>query len=128
MSDLNKFCFTGRLTADSSIRTLASGKSVLTAPVAINTGFGDYKKTLFIKIQMWGDRGAKVQPYLKKGTLIASDGELSRNDWSTNEGKQMVDFVVDIMQVSIMAQKKSDTSTADDLPKEPDPNDGEVVF
>ena len=57
MADLNNFAFTGRCTQDAVIRDLASGKKVLSVNVAVNTGYGDYKKTLFIKVQMWGDRG-----------------------------------------------------------------------
>lgn len=124
MSDLNRFCFTGHLTADANAHTLASGKTVMTATAAINTGYGDYKKTLFVKVQMWGDRGNKIAQYLKKGTLIGADGELSRQDWTTNEGRQMVDFVIDVQNISILSQKKE---TPDDYPKELDPND-EVVF
>ena len=128
MSDLNRFCFTGHLTADANARTLASGKTVMTATAAINTGYGDYKKTLFVKVQMWGDRGNKIMQYLKKGTLIGADGELSRQDWTTNEGRQMVDFVIDVQNISILSQKKPDVPAPDDFPKEPDPNDGEVMF
>lgn len=115
MSDLSRYCFTGRLTADASIRTLASGKMVMTAPVAVNTGYGDYKKTMFIKVQMWGDRSAKIVNYLKKGTLIASDGEPSRNEWTTAEGRAMVDFVVDVMNINILAAKKDDVSQGNSL-------------
>ena len=126
MSDLNRFCFTGRLTANANVRTLASGKLVMTANVAVNTGYGDYKKTLFVKLQMWGERCNKVVQYLKKGTLIAADGELSRGDWTTKEGQPMVDFVVDIININILASKKSDAPAA---PEQTDYiDDEEVVF
>lgn len=113
MADLNAFVFTGRLTQDASSRVLASGKKVLTANVAVNTGYGDYKKTLFIKMQMWGDRGDKLLPYLKKGQLVGGQGEMSRSEWTDNSGMNHVDFVVDVMNIQLLGSK-----TAADAPKQ----------
>ena len=110
MSDLNSFTFTGRLTQDASIRTLASGKKVLTANAAVNTGFGEYKKTLYIKVQQWGDRGENLIPYLKKGQLIGGQGEMSRSEWQNKEGKQYVDFVVDCLSIQLLGSKQQVTS------------------
>lgn len=110
MSDLNSFTFTGRLTQDASIRTLASGKKVLTANAAVNTGFGEYKKTLYIKVQQWGDRGENLIPYLKKGQLIGGQGEMSRSEWQNKEGKQYVDFVVDCLSIQLLGSKQQATS------------------
>lgn len=126
MADINCFAFTGRLTKDASVRTLASGKKVLTADVAVNTGFGEYRKTLYIKVQQWGDRGEKLIPYLKKGQFIGGTGEVSRNEWG-DEGNKKVDFVIDVMSIQLLGSKpQSLTSTAPSVP-EPDNND-DVVF
>ena len=118
MSDLSEYCFTGRLTADATVNVLSSGKSVLNANVAINTGYGDYKKTLFIKLQMWGERGNKIVEYLKKGTCIASSGVPSKSEWVNREGKTVVDIVVDVQNINIISSKKQDTATADETFKE----------
>lgn len=104
--DLNSFAFTGRLTQDATVRTLASGKKVLTANVAVNTGYGEYKKTLFIKVQQWGDSGDKIVSYLTKGSLVSGQGELSRNEWTTGDGVSKVDFVVDVRSIQLMGSKK----------------------
>ena len=115
MADLNRFCFTGRLTADATYRTLASGKGVLTASVAVNTGFGEYKKTLFIKVQMWGERGSRIVGFLKKGNLIASDGELSRSEWHTKDTDELrVDFVVDVVNIQMLSSKQQTVADSDD--------------
>lgn len=120
MADLNSFNFTGRLTQDASIRTLASGTKVLSANVAINTGFGEHKKTLFVKVQQWGERGEKIVQYLTKGTLIACQGEVSRSEWESKEGNKNVDIVVDVPNIQMLSTgNKSNTVTAvieDDKP------------
>lgn len=104
MADINCFAFTGRLTKDASIRTLASGKKVLTADVAVNAGFGEYRKTLYIKVQQWGDRSENIIPFLKKGQFIGGTGELSRNEWG-DECNKKVDFVVDVISIQLLGSK-----------------------
>lgn len=131
MADINCFAFTGRLTKDASIRTLASGKKVLTADVAVNTGFGEYRKALYIKVQQWGDRGESIVPYLKKGQFIGGTGELSRNEWG-DEGNKKVDFIVDVLSIQLLGSKpqnssSSDSSSSDSSLHETE-NSNEVVF
>lgn len=120
MADLNSFSFTGRLTSDASFRTLASGKGILTANVAVNTGYGDYKKTLFIKVQQWGDNGKNVVQYLKKGNLVAGTGEMSRSEWDSSDGIKHVDFVVDVRVIQMLVSKKDNEqrTTAENIDTE----------
>lgn len=117
MADINSFTFTGRLTQDATVRTLATGSTVLNANVAVNTGYGDYKKTLYIKVQQWGEGTKNVVAYLKKGTLVGGQGELSRSEWESRDSKKYVDFVVDVRCIQILSSKK-DSATATSPQKE----------
>ena len=108
MSDLSVYSFTGRLTHDAEYRTLASGKGLLTANVAINTGYGDYRKVTFIKVNQWGESGIKIQPYLTKGTLVSSTGEPSINRWTGKDGTENTELQVDVRSIQILASKKKD--------------------
>lgn len=95
MSDLNVMSLTGRLTKDATFGSVgSSGKQLLSMNVAVNTGFGQSKKTLFIKVNMWGERGEKIAQYLKKGTVVAVSGQLSLNEWTGADGTDMTDLVV----------------------------------
>lgn len=126
MADINCFAFTGRLTKDASIRTLASGKKVLTADVAVNTGFGEYRKALYIKVQQWGDRGESIAPYLKKGQFIGGTGELSRNEWG-DEGNKKVDFIVDVLSIQLLGSKPQNSASSDSSLHETE-NSNDIVF
>ena len=112
MADLNNFSFTGRLTEDGQYRTLPSGKGVLTIKVACNSGYGNYKRTTFLKVQQWGDSGEKIAQYLKKGNLVAGTCELYRNDWTGKDGKQFVDIVVDVRAIQMLGNKSHEQSYA----------------
>lgn len=94
MSDMNVMSLTGRLTKDATFGTVGSGKQLLSMNVAVNTGFGQSKKVLFIKVNMWGERGEKIVQYLKKGTVVAVSGTLSLNEWTSADGTAMTDLVV----------------------------------
>lgn len=126
MADLNNWSITGRLTADAEYKTLASGKNLLVMNVAVNTGFGEYAKTTFVKVQQWGDRGGKIVDYLRKGTLIACSGELSTNEWSTREGEKRVDLQLTTNSLQFYNTKKADTS--DSIPAGTADNGDGTVF
>lgn len=126
MADLNNWSITGRLTADAEYKTLASGKNLLVMNVAVNTGFGEYAKTTFVKVQQWGDRGGKIVDYLRKGTLIACSGELSTNEWSTREGEKRVDLQLTINSLQFYNTKKADTP--DSIPAGTADNGDGTVF
>ena len=126
MADLNNWSITGRLTADAEYKTLASGKNLLVMNVAVNTGFGEYAKTTFVKVQQWGDRGGKIVDYLRKGTLMACSGELSTNEWSTREGEKRVDLQLTTNSLQFYNTKKADTSNS--IPAGTADNGDETVF
>lgn len=110
MSDLNCFSFTGRLVKDAFFRKLASDKSILSFSVAINTGYGDNKKVLFVKVQQWGERGANIAEYLKQGTLISASGYVSKDEWKDNAGAIKTDIVVTVSSINLLSSKKENES------------------
>lgn len=113
MSDLNAWSFTGRLTKDAEFKTLASDKSLLVMDVAVNTGFGDYKKTTYVKVQQWGVKNTNTLPYLKKGTLIGVTGEVTLNEWeSKTDGTKRMTLQVDTSKIQILSSKKDEGSSS----------------
>lgn len=113
MSDMNNWSITGRLTKDATFNIVGSGKPLLTMDVAVNTGFGDSKQTIFTKVNMWSDRGSKIVDYLKKGTLVAVTGTLSLNTWTGKDGDQRQDIVLTTFNVDFYnTGGKHDTSEA----------------
>ena len=118
MSDLNSWSITGRLTKDASFMTVGTGKPLLMMDVAVNTGFGDSKKTTYVKVNMWSDRGEKIVSYLKKGTLVAVAGQLSVDTWTGKVGDQHQDLVLTTFNVDFYnTGGKQDTPS--DMPYTP---------
>ena len=110
MADLNKWCFTGRLGADAVVKQTNNGKTVLEMSVAINSGFGAYAKTLWVKAKMWGDRGNNIAPILKKGSLVAISGEPDLEEWTGNDGAHHANLSVRVGDVQLLHSKKEGES------------------
>lgn len=119
MSDINNMSVTGHLTKDAEFRTLASGKGILTCSIANNSGFGDYQKTTFIKVQSWGNGGANIVNYLTKGTLIGATGTFEINEWNKTDGTKMIDLVLTTPSIQILSSRNRDR----EKPVEPKEND-----
>jgi single-strand DNA-binding protein len=75
-------CVTGRLGRDGELKSLQSGKKVLSFSIADDVGFGDKKKTQWLKCALFGDRAEKLAQYLTKGTLVEVSGIPSVETWS----------------------------------------------
>lgn len=122
MSDLNSWNITGRLTKDAEFKTLPSGKHVTEMSCAVNTGFGQYKKTTYVKVSVWGDSLQKLVPYLKKGSLIATSGELTTNEWtSKQDGMLHTDLCISARDVQLL-QSKAEQSGSNEEESEPAPD------
>jgi len=123
--DVNVFTITGRAVKDATVRTVASGSKVLSVDVAVNTGYGDYEKTLFVKLQQWGDNVDKIASYIAKGQTIAASGELSRNEWGD---PKRVDFILTTRAITLIGPKRDKSSDSSYENATIDSNDDAIVF
>lgn len=115
MADLSNYCFTGRLGADAQVKTI-NDKKLLEASVAVNTGYGNNKKTTWYKIKVWGSRADTLAPMLLKGSAVAGCGELSTNEWDGNDGKHHTDLEINCNTINLLSsgKKQDDSSTPTD--------------
>lgn len=107
MADLNSIVITGHLTADACYRTLASGKNLLSFSVANNVGYGNYAKTNYYTVNLWGDRGGKIAQYLKKGQYVALVGEETLNEYDTKAGVHKQERLITTNSVQLLSSGKS---------------------
>ena len=113
MADLNQFSFTGRLGADAVVKKTPNGKTYMEMSVAVGTGYGDYKKTLWVKVKQWGERVNNIVGIFTKGALVAGSGELSTNQWTGKDNTEHTDLEVTCMNIQILSSKKSDAKNTE---------------
>ena len=84
---MNVFTATGRLGRDVEVRTTQGGTTVANLAIAVDAGYGDNKKTLWVHGALFGKRaeGGLIQ-YLTKGQQIAVSGELSMSSFQKQDG------------------------------------------
>ena len=81
---MNVCFFIGRVGRNAELRQTPSGAQVLNWSMAVASGYGDKKITLWIDCALWGERGAKLAQYILKGHLLEAHGELGTRE---HEGK-----------------------------------------
>ncbi len=131
MADINNLVVTGRLTKDAEKKVLPTGTTLVTFAIANNTGWGDYKKTLFLECNLWGKLGEGVFQYLKKGKTVAVTGSLEVQKWtSSQDGQERTKQVVNAKECLLMADGSSTVNVDRESVKHGDvyEDNEEVVF
>ena len=85
---MNIFNCTARLGKDAEVRRTQSGMAVCSFTGAVDSGYGDKKKTTWVNFVLFGKRAEGNLPqYLVKGAQIAVSGELSMDEWEKDGQK-----------------------------------------
>lgn len=110
MSDLNSCSFTGRVTKDAVVESIgAKGTQITKFSIANNTGFGQYAKTNFFNVQVWGKAGAAIAEYLKRGKQVAVTGMLENQKWTGKDGLEHDSWNLTCQSVTLLADAKATT-------------------
>ena len=105
---INRVCISGNLTREPELRETPSGFQVMTFGVAVNdrkknqqTGqWEDYAN--FVECTMFGNRAAKVFPYVHKGNKVAVEGKLRWSQWvdkDTGKNRSKLEVIVDELEL-----------------------------
>ena len=115
MPNFNKVLLIGNLTHDPTERKTASGKAVASFAIAINRTFhktdGTEKDTVcFVDVVAWETLADVCAQYLKAGSLVFVEGELSDNRWE-QDGKKRKKLSVVARSVQFLSKPSELTST-----------------
>ena len=105
---MNSCTFTGRLVADAEMKTTNSGKELCSFRVASDTGWGERKKTHWLSCALFGERGAKLAPYLKKGDPITVVGDLDPPRTYVAQGETRVAQDLVVRELAMQGGKKQE--------------------
>lgn len=107
MADLNVCTFVGRVTRDAVVESVgAKGTQITKFAIANNTGYGQYEKTNFFNVQIWGKQGVSVSQYLVKGKQVAVSGTLENNKWTDQQGQAHDSWNLTAQSVTLLADAK----------------------
>lgn len=98
---MNVATFIGRIGRDAVVRSTTNGKSVTGWALAVDSGYGDSKQTIWVDCSWWGDRGTKVADYIRKGDRLGVSGELGLRE---HNGKTIA--TLNISNVTLLGEKR----------------------
>lgn len=78
---MNSVNIIGRLADAVELRYTPSGKAVANITLAVDDGFGDNKKTLWIGCTLWGKTAEIAQQHAVKGQKLGITGRLSQEEY-----------------------------------------------
>lgn len=78
---MNSVNITGRVGQDIELRHTPAGKAVCDVSLAVDDGFGDNKKTVWITVTIWDKAAETAHKFAKKGDVLGITGRLSQDEW-----------------------------------------------
>lgn len=75
----------GRLARDAEARTTASGLNIATFTIPNDVGYGDRRKTDWVKVTVFG-KAAEFCGRLVKGDIVSCSGQVSTEEWTNKDG------------------------------------------
>lgn len=111
---------TGRLGRDAETRD-ANGKKVINFSIAVDQGYGENKRTLWIECAKWGENTGVAQ-YLTKGTQVVVAGEPSLRTWESN-GKNGTSLTLTVNQITLVGGKQEQQGAAVNQKSVPEPEE-----
>jgi single-strand DNA-binding protein len=109
----NALSFSGNLGSDAEVRYTPNGTAVLQFSVAMSSGYGDKKKTEWVRCSQWGKVAeSTLKDYLKKGTAVFVTGEMSLNTYQANDNTVRTSINLTCHSIDLISGKKQETNSA----------------
>ena len=78
---MNRVNIIGRVGGEIELRHTATGKAVTEINLAVDDGWGENKKTVWVGVTIWGVTAELAQRAIRKGDRVGIDGRLSQDEW-----------------------------------------------
>lgn len=102
---MNVFTCTTRLYKDAEQRFTKNGDSIVSFRGAVDSGFGQNKKSSWLKFTLWGKRGDALLPYLKDKTQVVVSGEWSNEEYTDKDGNKRTSAEVRVNELTLVGGK-----------------------
>lgn len=98
---MNHGTFSGYLGRDAETKTVGQN-TVTNFSLAVSTGWGDKKSTLWVGCAIWGERGVKLEQYLTKGSAVSVAGDVDVRAYSAKDGTAKAEMTCNVQRVTLM--------------------------
>ena len=95
----NQAILVGRLGRDPDTKATTKGTSVSNFSIAVDSGFGDKRRTEWFNIVAFGKLAEIVQKFLKKGSLVLVEGRIQIREYEyKGEKKKSTEIIANTVQ------------------------------
>ena len=93
---MNKWIGTGRVTREWEIRATSNGTTIARNSIAVDSGYGDNKRTDFINLTAFGKTAETLEKYGFKGQKMLIEGRIQTGSYEKDGVKHSTtDVIVD---------------------------------
>jgi len=103
----NQFTGIGNLSADPEIRYTQDGKGIANFTVCCDTGYGDKKKTEFVRCVAFGKLSEIIGQYLTKGSKVMVQGPMQTRKWTDKSGTDRWSTEIIVNEMKMLSPKES---------------------
>lgn len=103
---MNLAIISGRTTKDFETFTSKTGTTIAKTNIAVDSGFGDNKKTDFIPITVFGKQADFCTQYVSKGDLVEIRGHIVTGSYQKNDGTTVHTTDVNVDEIKKLQGKK----------------------
>ena len=93
---MNKCMFLARTTKEIELKHTANNTAIGKFAIAVDTGYGENKKTNFFNMTAWGKTAETLSQYAPKGTKLMLECQATQNQYQDKNGNNVntVEFTV----------------------------------
>ena len=93
---MNKWIGTGRVTREWEIRATSNGTNIARNSIAVDSGYGDNKRTDFINLTAFGKTAETLEKYGFKGQKMLIEGRIQTGSYEKDGVKHSTtDIIID---------------------------------
>ena len=93
---MNKWIGTGRVTREWEIRATSNGTTIARNSIAVDSGYGDNKRTDFINLTAFGKTAETLEKYGFKGQKMLIEGRIQTGSYEKDGVKHSTtDIIID---------------------------------
>lgn len=114
---MNKVFLTGRVTREWEIRATSNGTTIARNSIAVDSGYGDNKRTDFINLTAFGKTAETLEKYGFKGQKMLIEGRIQTGSYEKDGVKHSTtDIIID--RSEFLSFKDNNTSDKETGSKE----------
>ncbi|EON1479161.1 single-stranded DNA-binding protein [Escherichia coli] len=83
---VNSITLGGNVGNDLEVRYTPNGKAIGSFSFAVQQGYGDNKRAMWVTCLIFGERAEKLAPHIRKGTKLVVNGRLDVRQYDRNDG------------------------------------------